>query len=68
MESRTLSILPTSIDTQRAYYTIQGSFKYLTKKIRLSDFSVVNGQQYPRAPWIDLPILLASSPVRNIRI
>jgi len=47
MESRTLSILPTSIDTQRAYYTIQGSFKYLTKKIRLADFSIVNGEHKP---------------------
>ena len=47
MESRTLSILPTSIDTQRAYYTIQGSFKYLTKKLRLADFSIVNGEHKP---------------------
>jgi hypothetical protein len=47
MESRTLSILPTSIDSQRAYYTIQGGFKYLTKKIRLADFSILNAQRKP---------------------
>lgn len=48
METRTISILPTSIDQRRAYYTIHGgSVKYLTQKLRLSDFELQNVGQKP---------------------
>ena len=40
MESRTLSILPTSYTGTQLYYTIPGSYKYLTKKVRLADFKI----------------------------
>jgi len=40
MESRTLTILPTSYTGTQLYYTIPGSYKYLTKKLRLADFKV----------------------------
>ena len=47
METRTISILPTSIDPRRAYYTIHGDVKYMTKKVRLSDFELLNEGQKP---------------------
>ena len=40
MESRTLTILPTSYTGTQLYYTIPGSYKYLTKKLRLADFKI----------------------------
>lgn len=48
METKTIEILPTSFDPTRAYFTIPGGqFKYLTKKIRLSDFSILNLEEKP---------------------
>ena len=47
MESKSILILPASIDTHRAHYIISGGFKYLTKKIRLTDFNLVNRQHKP---------------------
>lgn len=40
MESRTLTILPTSYTGTQLYFTIPGSYKYLTKKLRLADFKI----------------------------
>jgi disulfide oxidoreductase YuzD len=40
MEARSLSILPTSYTGTQLYYTIPGSYKYLTKKVRLADFKI----------------------------
>lgn len=40
MEARTLTILPTSYTGSQIYYTIPGSYKYLTKKLRLADFKI----------------------------
>ena len=47
METKSILILPASIDKYRAHYIIPGSYKYLTKKIRLSDFQLTNSQQKP---------------------
>jgi hypothetical protein len=47
MESKSILILPASIDTMRAHYVIPGSYKYLTKKIRLSDFEIINESTKP---------------------
>jgi hypothetical protein len=47
MENKSLLILPASIDKYRAHYIIPGGYKYLTKKIRLSDFNLLNSQQKP---------------------
>lgn len=47
MENRSVLILPTSIDSRRAYYTIPGNYKYLTNKIRLTDFKIKNEGSKP---------------------
>jgi hypothetical protein len=47
MESKSILILPASIDKLRAHYIIPGSYKYLTKKIRLSDFEILNESTKP---------------------
>ena len=47
MESKSILILPASIDKLRAHYIIPGSYKYLTKKIRLSDFEILNESSKP---------------------
>jgi len=47
METKSILILPASIDKYRAHYIIPGTYKYLTKKIRLSDFQLTNSQQKP---------------------
>ena len=47
METKTINILPTSFDDRRMYFTIPGNFKYLTNKIRLSDFTIRNMDQKP---------------------
>lgn len=47
METKTISILPTSFTDRRVYFTIPGNFKYLTNKIRLSDFQIANSEQKP---------------------
>lgn len=47
MESKSILILPASIDTNRAHYVIPGSYKYLTQKIRLSDFEIHNDTRKP---------------------
>lgn len=47
MEVRTINILPTSIDSKRAFFTIPQGTKYLTNKIRLADFELLNGDQRP---------------------
>ena len=46
METKTISILPTSFDSRNIRYTIQG-YKYLTKKIRLCDFEIRNVDSKP---------------------
>lgn len=47
METKSVLILPASIDKYRAHYIIPGNYKYLTNKIRLSDFTIKNFQQKP---------------------
>lgn len=47
MESKSILILPASIDRSRAHYIVPGSYKYLTKKIRLTDFEIKNSDLKP---------------------
>jgi hypothetical protein len=47
METRTINILPTSFDSRRAFFTIPEGTKYLTNKIRLADFELLNGSSRP---------------------
>ena len=47
MESKSILILPASIDQTRAHYVIPGGYKYLTQKLRLSDFEILNDMSKP---------------------